>query len=240
MKHAIYILLFCMTVNAQTNISKVDSAFLPKLTGKTYIERKGYKGEQFLNKDWMEGDILLSTGVTIHVTKLKYNGLLDEVIWVNPSNFQQFVLDKSYINDFWFKKPTGQDIHFKRINVVVDPLVTSHSSDIFVEVKIEGKISLYIQRKIVVVGDENIFQNGALYLLESIGPTPLYYIKLPSNTYLTLSKVNRRAFLKLFPEQKKDINKLLRNNHLKFKSENDFIQLIELLNKLNYFSPSNK
>ena len=241
MKHAIYILflLFCVTINAQINISKVDSAFLPKLTGKTYIERKEYKGEQFYNKDWMEGDILLSTGETIHVEKLKYNGFLDDVIWVNPSNFQQFVLDKSYINDFWLKNPSGQDIHFKRINAV-DPLAVSHPSDTFVEVGIEGKVSLYIQRKIVVVGEENIYQNGALNLLESIGPNPLYYIKLPTNTYLTMSKLSRKAFLKLFPEQKKDINKLLRDNHMKFKSESDFIQIIELLNRVNYFNSYNK
>ena len=234
MKYSIYILflLICLSVNAQTNVSTVDSAFLPKLTGKTFVEKKGYKGEQFFSKDWVIGDILLSTGVTIHDLKLKYNGLLDEVIWVNPSNFQQFVLDKSFIREFWLKNIMGHTIHFKRISVF-DPLAASKRSDVFVEVEVEGKISLYIQHRIVVVGEENIFQNGALYLLESIGPGPLYYINSPSNTYSVMSKVSRRAFLRLFPEQKKDINKLLRDNHLKFKTESDFIQVVELLNKVN-------
>ena len=235
MKYTLYlaVLLICTSVNAQTNVPvkapEVKTTFSPKLTGETYIEKKGYKGEQFFNKDWLESDILLSTGEEIHGEKVKYNGLLDELIWVNTSSYQQFKLDKSFINDFWLKNGTGTPNHFKRINV--NEQKDTRSSDIFAEVGVEGKVSLFIQRRIKVVDEENIYQNGTLYLSESIGAKPLYYIKTPSNHYLILSRIRKNAFLNLFPEQKKDIAKIMKENHLNLKTESDLVKLIEVLNK---------
>jgi hypothetical protein len=162
--------LICTSINAQTNVPvkapEVKSIFSPKLTGEAFIEKKRYKGEQFFNKDWQESDILLSTGEEIHGEKLKYNGLLDELIWVNTSNYRQFRVDKSLISDFWLKNETGISNHFKRINV--NEQKDAHLPDIFAEVGVEGKVSLFIQRKIKIVGEENAFQNGVLYVIESI------------------------------------------------------------------------
>ena len=225
--------MFCTSINGQINVpvkaSEVKSIFSPKLTGEAFIEKKGYKGEQFFNKDWLESDILLSTGEEIHGEKVKYNGLLDELIWVNTSSYQQFKLDKSFINDFWLKNGTGTPNHFKRINV--NEQKDTRSSDIFAEVGVEGKVSLFIQRRIKVVDEENIYQNGTLYLSESIGAKPLYYIKTPSNHYLILSRIRKNAFLNLFPEQKKDISKIMKEIHLNLKTESDLVRLIEILNK---------
>jgi hypothetical protein len=225
--------MICTSINAQTNVQvkapEVKSIFSPKLTGEAFIEKKGYKGEQFFNKDWQESDILLSTGQEIHGEKLKYNGLLDELIWVNTSNFRQFKVDKSFISDFWLKNETGSPNHFKRINVN-DPK-DIHSSYIFAEVGVEGKVSLFIQRRIIIIGEENDYKNGVLYVIESIGPKPLYYINTSSNNYLILSRIRKNAFLNLFPEHKKEIAKIIKDNHLILKTESDLVQLIEMLNK---------
>jgi hypothetical protein len=235
MKYALYLstLLICTSINAQTNVPvkaiEAKSIFSSKLTGEAFIEKKGYKGEQFFNIDWMESEILLSTGEEIYGEKLKYNGLLDELIWVNTTSYRQFKVDKSFISDFWLKNGTGNSNHFKRINVNEQKDV--HSSDIFAEVGVEGKVSLFIQRRIKVVDEETIFQNGTLYLLESLGTKPLYYIKTPSNHYLLLNRIRKNSFLNLFPEQKKDIAKIMKENHLNLKTENDLIKLIEMLDK---------
>lgn len=235
MKYYLYFsfLLICTSINAQTNVQvkapEVKSIFSPKLTGEAFVEKKGYKGEQFFNKDWQESDILLSTGEEIHGEKVKYNGLLDELIWVNISSFQQFKLDKSFISDFWLKNGTGSPNHFRRINVNDQKDV--HSTDIYAEVGVEGKVSLFIQRRIKIVGEENLYQNGILYLSESIGAKPLYYIKSPSNHYLILSRIRKNAFLNLFPDKKKDIAKVMKENHLNLKIESDLVKLIEILNK---------
>ena len=72
MKHYINILLLfiCISANAQTNviqrIPNIDSTFTSKLTGEFFYENTHYIGEQFFNKDWADGDILLSNGIMIY------------------------------------------------------------------------------------------------------------------------------------------------------------------------------
>ena len=235
MKHYINILLLliCISANAQTNVIQIipdiDSTFTSKLTGEYFYENKHYIGEQFFNKDWTEGDILLSNGTMIYKKSLKYNGLLDELIWLNLSNYGKFKLDKSSISEFWLKNISENDIHFKRINVRDSSL--SQRPDIFAEVKVEGKLSLYIQHRVSVIGSENVRIDNTLTSYDDLKNRPRYYIKLPSNQYLMLTKIRRRAFLRLFPEDKKAINKIIKDNHLKVKVESDFVKLIELMNQ---------
>jgi len=235
MRHSLYFLLLviCISTHAQTNVGlivpAVDSTFSAKLTGEFFYENKQYMGQQYFNEIWAQSDILLSTGEMIYNASLKYNGLFDEVIWMNSTNFGKFKLDKSYIQEFWLKNEQGPSIHFRKINVSEPD--NDHQPDIFVEIGIEDKMSLFIQRKISVIGTQTLYKNDGFREYETIEPTPVYYIKLPSNHYLKLTKVRRRAFLKLFPENKKAIAKMIRVNDLDVSVERDFVRLIELMNQ---------
>jgi len=234
MKHYIFyfsFLLLCIPMHAQTNVGIVvptrDSTFTAKLTGEFFYESRQYIGMQYFNDNWAQGDILLSTGEMVSNVSLKYNGLFDEVIWMNTSNFGKFKVDKSFIREFWLKYETGTPRHFKRINVSEPD--KGLQPDIFVEVAVEGKISLYIQRRIVVSGTQMIYRNDAFRDFETLEASPVYYIKLPSNQYLKMNRIRRRAFLKFFPEKKKAITKILNANNLDIHVESDFVKLIQLM-----------
>ena len=225
-------ILFCISANSQTNVpllvSDTDSIYSPRLTGETFIDLKKYTGNQYIQEDWVEADMLLSTGETAYKSKIKYNGLLDEVIWINPYSLRKIKVDKQQISEFWFKNSQGESIHFKKIRV--DNPTTNEKTDIFAEVAVEGKVSLYIQRKITKIGQENRFNEDKLYTFDVIGPKPAYYIKLPSNRYVAMTIIRRNSFLKLFPAERKSIIKLLNKNHLNFKTESSFAKIIELIN----------
>jgi len=225
-------LLICISLNAQNNVpanSVIDTVFSPKLTGESFFENKQYIGEQYFNKDWEKGDVLLSTGEMVYNKRLKYNGLFDEVIWMNNSNFGKYQLDKSSVSDFWLNSTTDKTIHFKHINI--GDSTGGHGTDIFAQVGVEGKVSLYIQRKISITGEANVYINNSLFYFNNIGESPLYFIKLTTNHFTKLSRISRRVLLKLFPEKKKEIVKLMSDNHLNLKNESDLIKLIGLLNK---------
>lgn len=225
----IILLLICKNVDAQTiNMTEVDSIFSTNLTGETYVEFRGYNGSQYYNSEWIDSDILLSTGEKLYNKKFKYNGLLDEVIWLNTSIPGLFQVDKEFICDFWLKKVKDRPIHFKRINV--NDTIKNHKSDIFAEVIVEGNVSFYIHRQISVVDVQSIMRDNKLYPYKTIAPTPIYYIKLPTNKYAKLSKLGRISFQKVFPDQKKMIRKLIRENHLDMRTENGLKEMIELMN----------
>ena len=234
MKHLLYFsfLLFFMSVHAQSDITNdfvgADSIFSPKLTGESFLEKK-YKGDPYFYKEWEKGDILLTTGVTVYNENIKYNGLLDQLIWLNPYSSGKFIIDKLSVADFWFKNVEGVTTHFKRIKT--DQPTFGYTSDIFVQVAVEGKLSFYIQRKVHVFGSENYYQDAKLFSIDLVESRPLYYIKLPSNQYCLMTNIRRRVFLKLFPDQKKVIDKVIKANHLNFKNEESFTKIIELLNK---------
>lgn len=229
----ILLLLICVSANAQTNVvpktPDVDSIFAPKLTGDFFFENTHCIGEQYFNKEWADGDILLSNGLLVTNKSLKYNGLVDELIWLNSSNFGKFRLDRSSVSEFWLKDISGLVSHFKRINVRDSSF--THQSDIFAEVKAEGNYSLYIQRKVIIVGSVNVKLENGLCSFDDLKNTPRYYIKHPSGQHSMLTKLRRRAFLKLFPENREAITKIIKENHLKVKVESDFVKLIELMNK---------
>lgn len=235
MKHYIYILflLICISASAQTNVfqkvPEIDSTFSDKLTGDFFYESKQYIGEQYFNNDWWEGDILLSTGQKLYGKLLRYNGLFDELIWLNTSNYGKFKLDKLSVDEFWMKDKSGENFHFKRINV--GDTTSTHRLGIYAEVMVTGKLSLYIQRKISAVGYEDEYKNKIIGRYYNLKSKPIYYIKLPSNNYLTLTKLRRVAFLKLFPDKKNTLNKIIRENHLNVREEDDFVKIIELINK---------
>ena len=232
----ILILLVSSMLNAQTNSmneiidsNKTDTVFHANLTGEAFIEYRGFKGDQYYFNDWMKSDILLSTGEKLYDIKLKYNGLLDEVIWLNTAIPGLFKLDKASINDFWLKPALDNAIHFKRIIVNESP--NTHQADIFAQVAVEGKISLYIHRKINILEVQTITLDGKLYPYKIIGPTPNYYIKMSSNKYFLMTSLHRNSLLKLFPDQKKDIIKLQKQFHINLKTESGLCEMINLLNK---------
>ena len=227
------LLIFCITAFGQNNlpvgVSTVDSVFAPKLTGETYTEFKRFRGDPFITDDWMESDILLVTGQTVHKKNIKYNGLLDQVVWLNPVNANKYTLDKLAISEFWYKNALNQPVHFKRISV--SDSKTGRTTEVFVEAIIEGKISLYIQHRMMKVEAENIIENNKTYSIDVLSEKQLYYIKLPSGTYFVTNRITRNAFFKLFPDQRKAINKLLIKNHLNFRSESAVQKIIELMNR---------
>jgi hypothetical protein len=230
------IFLFLITAStigySQENLSDqlvLDSLFEPKLTGETYIAKSGLIGSQFYNDDWAASDILLSTGQKVYDKLLRYNGLLDEVVWLMPENFKQVKLDKLAINEFVFKNFFGKKVKFKRMNT--NEQLWSDSTDIFAEVAYEGKLSLFIRRNVKVVGFVSQENKGSMYTYEQLAPSPVYYFKLANKKIVILQRLKRRMLLKLFPEQKIAIRKLLRQNHQKLSSEMDLINIVMLLNK---------
>lgn len=235
MKHTIFftLLMFCIPALGQTNlpvgVSKVDSVFAPKLTGETYIEFKRFKGDPFITDDWMESDILLVSGQMVHKKNIKYDGLQDQVVWLNPVNTNKYTLDKLAISEFWYTNTMGEPVHFRRLSVA--DTKTGRISEVFAEAIIEGKISFYIQHRIMKVEAENIIEDNKTFTIDVLGKKPLYYIKLPSGSYFVTGSITKNSFLKLFPDQRKAISKLLNKNHLNFHTESEVKKVIELLNK---------
>lgn len=227
MKHLLILafLWLSSTLHAQTG----DTLFIPKLTGELYVTEMKHLGDVFFNNNWAESTIQLSSGVTLHGEKIKYHGYLDEVIWFNPSNFTTFVLDKAYINAFWTTDSLNRPVHFKRL--LLSDSTSTRPKDIFVQVAVEGRNSLYIQRRVISLPDEVSVGKYGSYIQKAYGQSPVYYIQAPSGELLTLKHLGRVAFLNLFPQQKEELVSLIRRKGIKLRSETGLIEMVKLMNQ---------
>ncbi len=225
MKHLLILAFLGLSASllAQTG----DSLFLPKLTGELYVPEARHLGEIFFNNDWTESKILLSSGDTVSGEKINYQGYLDEVIWYNPSNFTPFVLDKAYIRAFWTTDNLGNPVYFKNLQVRDS---TNSLKGIFAQVAVEGRYSLYIQRRVISLPDEIANGKNGSYIQKAYGKSPIYYIKLSSGQFLVLKQLNRRGFLNLFPQQKDALSALIRKNGIRLRTETGLIKVVRLMN----------
>lgn len=226
MKHLL--ILAFLWLSASLHAQTGDSLFLPKLTGEMYVPEARHIGEIFFNSNWTESEILLSSGDTVSGEKINYHGYQDEVIWYNPSNFTPFVLDKAHIRAFWTTDNLGNPVHFK--NLQVRDSTYSSPKCIFAQVAVEGRYSLYIQRRIISLPDEVVNGKNGPYFQKAYDKSPIYYIKLSSGQFLVLKQLSRQGFLNLFPAQKDALSALIRKNGIRLRTETGLIKVVRLMN----------
>lgn len=223
-------ILTSFSINGQTisgyKVTVTDTVFQPRLIGSAYRDKGAFVGKQYMNTVWREGDILLSTGEMVLKKYLKINGLLDELIWLNQINSSQVKIDKKIISEFWLKDSNGLVTHYKRINPSLGKL-----GDIFAEIMHEGELSLYIYRQIVVKGTETVRQEQGIFSMDKLEPAPIYLIKFPSGKFFSMDKPTRHSLLRLFPEQRKTIRKILKTNSQPLGDEQNLIKAVILLNR---------
>ena len=207
----------------------LDSIFEPKLSGEIYHKQTGMIGKQFYNDDWTEGDIKLSSGELVVNKLLKYNELMDEVIWLQADSSRQIRLEKHFIDEFCFKNYNGKYIRFKSIKAKLPPM--TDSTNIFVEVLSEKATGLYVFRNVRINGKISTVEGGVLYSYEKLVPQPVYILILPDKKAVTFKKIKERILLKALPEEYiPTVKGIIQRNDLSVRSENDLIKLVDLIN----------
>ena len=226
-KSVSFLLVMCWCLLSPTYAQKAVSIYTPKLTGELFIE-KTYKGSEYVTQEWTNSRILLSTGDTIAGEKIKYDGYLDEIIWVHPKNFKRFKLDKPVIEEFWLMLNDSTTICYKKMEM---PGTADNAQKTFLEIAHEGALSLYINRKIRQYGVVEETREGTSFQLEVLVPDNEYCFRLPSGEWITMRKLKMNNLLKYFPNQRKAIVQLANQNHLKFKTESQCIRLVRLIDE---------
>jgi len=221
----IIFLNFASAIYAQS--VNLDSIFEPKLHGEIFHVQKVVDGNQFYSNDWIMSDIKLSSGEMVFNKQLKYNILLDEIIWLKPNGFEQVKLEKHFIDAFYFKNYKGKNIYFKRILSKLPPMVDS--TDIFVEVLAEKAASLYVYRTVRIEGTVNNV-NGIDRYLDKIVPEPRYILVLPDRQTCEFKKISKHSLIKALPEKyKSSLKDIIQQNHLAIRTENDLSILVGLI-----------
>lgn len=222
----IYLSIFLLVITASSMLSQNKCACLTENPSEEMLEDKilaqnySYKilpDIQFFN-DWTSGDVLLTSGDIIHSQMLRYNGYMDALFWVRKRDYLFAIVERNIVASFVLydidHKPFAsfKKLKMKGLNG------SSDSADVYLQVLAEGKLSLYVRRKITVFKtDNNYFKDYMFYLMKDGITYPL--------------NLRRHSLLRLMGTEKSVMRGIIRENKLHLSEENQMIKAIELYNK---------
>ena len=177
----------------------------------------GYKGEEQYLQDWTNGEIYLNNGGFIPNVILRYDRYLDQLLWMRMSDYRKGVLNKDIINGFKLYKEwiIPESVYTKkRIEL---PWIDS--TEVFLQVMVEGEISMYVYRKVKKEPVEFKLMDNTKYILESAGK--VYAVPL-----------RRKSLLEMPFIVKAEMKKVLRKYRIAvMNNEKGMADAIDLYNK---------
>ena len=199
-----------------------------KLPGKQYYNTYIPSGTIFLNNEWQDGYLILKNGDRYDNVSLKYNTFLDELIHINNRTVSMIMLDKNTIAEFGFYRKNSEPQSFTKMTFTKTP-----KGEYFFNTLYSGKLKLVVwyrsieEQTTLYKDNYGKLQNTRFNLYTN------YYIIFPGNDFERF-RLKRRSFIDLFPDNKKDVRRILRKNHITFSYEEQTIQAVRLVEEALY------
>ncbi|TFG44428.1 MAG: hypothetical protein E4H43_00340 [Bacteroidia bacterium] len=220
---------FCQTDTGQT-ANTINSESL--LSGELFDQSLTPDFATYFNIAWLEGDILLTNGRIARNKKIKYNGLLDELFWLEPVSNQTIKLDKESILQFHFLDFQGDTtIRFRKIKVKQD--IFTDSSEIFVQEINKGKLSLLISYSFYFAGKETVRTNKGSFLKDIYKEEPVYYLSFPDNRLIELRRFSRKNLYTSLSDKKDLIRQYYRESSSgKIRTGQEILDFVQFLSSI--------
>jgi hypothetical protein len=215
--------IYSATLLAQGN----DEGSKSHLAGEVYIPILEYAGNQHYIEEWLLGKVVLVNGEIITNQKLKYNGLVDEVIWLEPFTNQQIKLDKNLISNFSItSSSTSIDETFEFVKWDSRFPQAYGLRNTYLHQLHRGPISLYSKRQIRETSRmESVYIGGRGQLRILIAPSYTYYLLLPQNNVREV-KLNRSDFISAVTSNGRFLRREMRRSRIRVKTEQDMVNAL--------------
>jgi len=221
-----YLIMFCAIQNAFAQAdhgkSEPDETYMTNirkgLMGIEYIDPvAGYKGDSFYN-DWTYGEILLTNGEKITGLSLRYEGYLDQLLWLRE-DFIPCIVCKACI--------TGFNLYDDSDNIAASFITKkgirlpfeNDSADCFFQTLVKGEYSFYAFRRVIRLSD--VFE---------LADDTKYYIFNNDHQYEKL-KLRTRDLLNVSFIDKTRMKSIIESNKIRLRdNEQEFIRAISIYN----------
>ena len=200
-----------------------------RLSGEVFSFTLNASGSQYLYEQWSTGGVMLHTGARIDGVSLRYNGYLDELIWMNQANGTQIMVDKSLVDHFVMQRPqTGEWLKFRKI--LYRSWYATEPSEIYAQVIHEGGYTLMAYRNIRRTGENTLFTESGITVRMNISPSHEYFLITPGGEVFLVRNFNRRTFVKMFPDHRTEIRQAFRG--IRIQTDADRALLVSRLDEL--------
>lgn len=222
--------VFCQNECLCSGTEKINTE--PYLSGELFTPDVPLDIMTYFNSSWLSGDIVLADGGIIKNKKIKYNGLLDELFFLDPSSNQVIKLDKEAIAQFHFLNYQGDTaVYFRKLKVKRD--IFNDSIEIFGQELFHGDLSLYVLHSFYFARADIVPRNKGYILKDIYKEEPVYYLRFLNNKVVGFKSFSRKNLYAFLPGKKDQVKKFFKENGLgKIKTNQEIIRLIQFLSSI--------
>ena len=240
-KYILFIFIVSTQINAgaqirslyNSNLNQNSNRLQGKLSGELYYVNSVSNTNYFLQPEWIEGTITLKDGDIFKGIKLRYMAFGDELVAYNSNMHFLFIVDKSTVKQFTFLDKVQGSVLTERKFVNLDSLNLPLNKCYFEELY-SGTAKFFSFHQIE---EEKVSPytdiNGKMYDVEFRLKTT-YYI-LSDLSGFSRIQLKKRSLYSFYPENKKEIKKLLRKSRVNFSDEYSAIQALKLLDSAGFY-----
>lgn len=214
--------------NVEIELTTASNSVNYKLPGKQFFPVYVPLGSEFFDEAWREGYVVLENGDRYENLNLKYNTFKDELITINDRTRVMVLLDKDAISEFGFYSATKNQrfvkMYFNKVPSGDHYFMTQHDGSL--------KYAIWYRTQDVATTPYRD-KNGYLQMSE-FEMSLNHYVCFPDNDFKKF-KLNRRSLVLLFPDQKKEIRRMLRKERNRVKTISEATRAIEIIDR-EYFT----
>ena len=220
--------LFYIVGEAQTtgfywsNLKEKSNRLQGKISGETYYISSIANRFFFLQDDWVFGKIVLEDGDVFEDLRLRYLIKEDKLISYNSQFRTLYVVDKEIVNKFTISDGNKERVFEKKY---YDGFNKGYR---YYENLYSGNLSLLAYHHIDEIKVSPYTDRSGIMRDIEYRHRINYYIFSEEKGFQKVNR-NRRSYLKVFPEYKKQIRRLFRKNKVTVVSEGGMIHATKLL-----------
>jgi hypothetical protein len=211
------------------NLSGNSNRLQGKLTGEVFFLSLNSNSSHFLQQDWVEGTITLKDGDVFEGVRMRYKAVDDELVAYNSNIQTLFIVDKNTVKQFTYKVPSGSGTFTERKFVNLDSIDTYLNRTFFEELY-AGSAKLFAFYQIEEIKVSPYTDNTGKMRDTEFRLKTIYYM-LSNKLGLTRIQLKNRSLFTLYPENKKEIRKILRKSRITITDEHSAIQAFNLLDE---------
>jgi hypothetical protein len=219
----ILVLLMALPLAGGAAAGPDRSDFDPRLSGAVVNFAVRSTGSQYHHEEWLRGDVLLYSGEVVPNQELRYNGYRDALVWLHPETRRTIWVDEELVREFsLYDSRADRHMVFERF------APGRQSRAIYAERLFMNHIGLYVHRRVEQTGETTELRDNALRPVLTLEPRPVYYI-VREGEAVVLARLNRRFLLNLFPDHRREVRSILRQNRLNVRNEYELVRAVVLI-----------
>ncbi|WP_319501128.1 hypothetical protein [uncultured Draconibacterium sp.] len=208
------------------NLNSESNSLQGKMLGEVLTLSAEVNSYFLYPSDWVPGSVKFVNGNVFENLQLRYQAYTDELISYNDNGRFLYLVEKELVESFSFQDgpKTRKFVRLTKNN--------NQQTNMYLEELYKGAVSLMVnwyiyEQSVSPYKDRNGVLRAVEYKLNKD-----YYLYTEQDG-LTKIRLNRAALLSRFPENQKQIRKLLRQDKIRVNSELSMVNALRLLNENN-------